>query len=537
MKTKTKIIAIIASFCFIVAFGVFSAFALKDITHNIGGSLDFQLAGVAVQISDGTLVGAELENEDKDERMKGFSTTSSMTEDELALLTGYQSWSDLEILITEETGVATLSFTIKNTAKNPDAIVGVSISVEGSDEEVEITTSGNKNIAQNATETFTITFTVQDPEVVLSEHEFAIHLNIGRTEVEVPSLSISQITIGETELELPSTSFVNDATFNLEDNSPAEEETIIALTLANTFQDSFRLRVEHKQIDGLFIVYYTSGISANTTETIVIILQNTTQEELSISDCDIVLIFEKVENKSFDGIALHSVHTWQGNESGADFPLEYVGKYIGSQQLNTTLAFDYDQFDITAGLTHLEFVFTNSYDYDVLIKINSTNASKLTYFDAVIPANTTIYMPSILQIIFHGEDNCERPISEYGISMTFERVENKQGLVLYSVGIGGCDIQDLNTIHEAGSTLAIESGYVCEAMRTMVYLGLDNNSENEIRVTLDWSSGDLSGLSVEFSEIVILPGEGGIVEIQLICEGDCIPTVSDYNLVVTFTAV
>lgn len=176
---KTKIITTITAICMMLAVFVMGVFALKTVTYNVGGTVNFTAGGVAVTVSSATLNGcAHVSNSDTSTKMLGFTTTVGQTSNPSQI----SSWTGLNLRFSSDTTkTATIKFTIKNNSSSEGVTVNANTKSDGTLKNATITFSCDKTtIPAEQTANCTITFTVKDTDYDASITGFSWTITLGR---------------------------------------------------------------------------------------------------------------------------------------------------------------------------------------------------------------------------------------------------------------------------------------------------------------------------------------------------------------------
>jgi hypothetical protein len=162
MKKQTKTIILSIALCLIFALGVFCVYSLQNFSLSGGGSIKFIAPGINATISEATLTG--LSKKSGSGQMQSFKVTPDMTTAQIQELSGYKSWSGLKLLLdNQDTGMATISFTITNNSARTVENIMVELSTNTTNQSpIQAIPSADFCIGPKQNHTFTIDFYVSN---------------------------------------------------------------------------------------------------------------------------------------------------------------------------------------------------------------------------------------------------------------------------------------------------------------------------------------------------------------------------------------
>ena len=184
MKNKLKLAILCMSFCCVLALGIMGVLAVTQIDFVIGGNINFAADGVMANIvfdeANAATNITNLTGINTAEDLLDVTINTDKTKDQITGSQEYQSWSGLNLTITDATQVATIKFKIINTHSTDYLSASATVNATTAKNMTISVTPGNGLISPASEENtldeqeFVITFTVTDPETNAIAHGFSI---------------------------------------------------------------------------------------------------------------------------------------------------------------------------------------------------------------------------------------------------------------------------------------------------------------------------------------------------------------------------
>ncbi len=186
MSLKMKLVSCVSAFIIVASLMLISVFAATNVTLNIGGNVTFQAVGVQATISQGVVANGTVA--DSASKMQAV-TIDSENDGATALAT----WSGLELSFNEDGDPMTITFDITNNHTERDLEVTITNSIgTASNATMSVTSTSDDPVSAIVipaktsdvanSETITITFSVQDPDLSASIEGFTVGVEMTNSE-------------------------------------------------------------------------------------------------------------------------------------------------------------------------------------------------------------------------------------------------------------------------------------------------------------------------------------------------------------------
>ena len=119
MNNKSKWIILVLSICLCCSFVAIGALALREVSLNIGGTIDFKSVGVEATISNATITNTY----DELPALESFNIKKRTTQDEIEQK--MSAWANLPLAFNDNGTDIVISFDVKNNATNSDSYIEV----------------------------------------------------------------------------------------------------------------------------------------------------------------------------------------------------------------------------------------------------------------------------------------------------------------------------------------------------------------------------------------------------------------------------